>query len=90
MFTAFQGRLFSYTGTHHHRLGTNYLQIPVNCPYARVRNYQRDGEMCVTDNQGMCTCLCYGWYKPTGRLKKTSSRDDIIMRLNIICTRCCK
>ncbi|XP_052241310.1 catalase-like [Dreissena polymorpha] len=47
-----QGRLFSYTGTHHHRLGTNYLQIPVNCPYARVRNYQRDGEMCVTDNQG--------------------------------------
>ena len=29
-----QGRLFSYTDTHRHRLGPNYHQIPVNCPYA--------------------------------------------------------
>merc|ERR1719192_1636761 len=28
-----QGRLFSYNDTHRHRLGTNFLQIPVNCPY---------------------------------------------------------
>ncbi|WAR08887.1 CATA-like protein [Mya arenaria] len=28
-----QGRLFSYSDTHRHRLGSNYLQIPVNCPY---------------------------------------------------------
>ncbi|XP_017317999.2 catalase-like, partial [Ictalurus punctatus] len=48
-----QGRLFSYPDTHRHRLGANYLQLPVNCPYrARVANYQRDGPMCVTDNQG--------------------------------------
>lgn len=47
-----QGRLFSYTDTHLHRLGTNYLNIPVNCPYrAKVANYQRDGFMTVTDNQ---------------------------------------
>lgn len=47
-----QGRLFSYADTHRHRLGANYLQIPVNCPFAsRVRNYQRDGPACVTDNQ---------------------------------------
>ncbi|XP_070543216.1 catalase-like [Ptychodera flava] len=47
-----QGRLFSYPDTHRHRLGTNYLQIPVNCPYnARSRNYQRDGPQCVDDNQ---------------------------------------
>jgi len=47
-----QGRLFSYPDTHRHRLGTNYLQIPVNCPYkAKTRNYQRDGPQCVTDNQ---------------------------------------
>eukprot|EP00918_Siedleckia_nematoides_P108298 GHVU01236354.1.p1 GENE.GHVU01236354.1~~GHVU01236354.1.p1 ORF type:complete len:505 (+),score=74.07 GHVU01236354.1:126-1640(+) len=47
-----QGRLFSYHDTHRHRLGTNYLQIPVNCPYnARVRNYQRDGYMSVNGNQ---------------------------------------
>jgi len=47
-----QGRLFSYVDTHRHRLGTNYQQIPINCPYAaRVKNYQRDGPACVDDNQ---------------------------------------
>ncbi|WP_442602874.1 catalase [Paenibacillus sp. KN14-4R] len=40
-----QGRLFSYPDTQRHRLGPNYLQIPVNCPYAPVRNHQRDGYM---------------------------------------------
>nr|UWM72185.1 catalase [Brachionus rotundiformis] len=45
-----QGRLFSYSDTHRHRLGANYLQIPVNCPF-KVRNYQRDGPQCVSDNQ---------------------------------------
>lgn len=38
-----QGRLFSYPDTQRHRLGANYLHIPVNCPYAPVRNNQRDG-----------------------------------------------
>jgi len=48
-----QGRLFSYTDTHFHRLGKNYLQLPVNCPYrARVSNYERDGFATVTDGQG--------------------------------------
>jgi catalase len=45
-----QGRLFSYGDTHRHRLGANYLQLPVNCPFA-VRNYQRDGPQCMS-NQG--------------------------------------
>jgi len=48
-----QGRLFSYPDTHRHRLGVNYLQIPVNCPYAtRVNHYQRDGFMTVNGNHG--------------------------------------
>lgn len=48
----FQGRLFSYTDTHRHRLGPNYLQLPVNCPF-RVTpvNNLRDGPMCFGDNQ---------------------------------------
>jgi catalase len=47
-----QGRLFSYTDTHFHRLGTNYLQLPINCPYrSRVTNTQRDGPQTYTDNQ---------------------------------------
>jgi len=48
-----QGRLFSYTDTHRHRLGANYLQLPVNCPYrVTVKNFQRDGPLCFNDNQG--------------------------------------
>eukprot|EP01102_Stenamoeba_stenopodia_P013471 TRINITY_DN437_c0_g1_i1.p1 TRINITY_DN437_c0_g1~~TRINITY_DN437_c0_g1_i1.p1 ORF type:complete len:525 (-),score=128.57 TRINITY_DN437_c0_g1_i1:107-1681(-) len=46
-----QARLFSYADTHRHRLGTNYQQLPVNCPLAKVRNYQRDGPQAY-DNQG--------------------------------------
>jgi len=50
-----QGRLFSYTDTHRHRLGANFLQIPVNCPYrTQVKNYQRDGPMTVDFNQEGC------------------------------------
>eukprot|EP00731_Ephydatia_muelleri_P022009 Em0014g600a len=48
-----QGRLFSYSDTHRHRLGSNYHMIPVNCPYATKANtYHRDGSMCVDSNQG--------------------------------------
>ncbi|KAL5291766.1 CAT family protein [Megaselia abdita] len=48
-----QGRLFSYSDTHRHRLGANYLQLPVNCPYrVSTKNYQRDGPMVFNDNQG--------------------------------------
>lgn len=28
-----QGRVFSYSDTHYHRLGPNYQQIPINCPF---------------------------------------------------------
>ena len=49
-----QGRLFSYPDTQRHRLGANYAQIPVNCPYSTksVHNYQRDGLMRVDGNGG--------------------------------------
>lgn len=48
-----QGRLFSYPDTHRHRLGANFDQIPINCPYrARVAHYQRDGPATVNGNSG--------------------------------------
>ena len=48
-----QGRLFSYTDTHFHRLGTNYQQLPINCPYrTRVTNTQRDGPMAFNNQAG--------------------------------------
>jgi len=40
-----QGRLFSYTDTHRHRLGPNYAQLPVNAPKVPPRTYTRDGFM---------------------------------------------
>jgi len=47
-----QARLYSYADTHRHRLGVNYQQIPVNCPYnTHVQNYQRDGPARVDGNQ---------------------------------------
>ncbi|KAF9351232.1 hypothetical protein BGX34_000727 [Mortierella sp. NVP85] len=46
-----QGRLFSYPDTHRHRLGPNYLQIPINQPYrVKVCHHQRDGPMTYSEN----------------------------------------
>ena len=39
------GRLFSYPDTHRHRIGTNYLQLPVNQPKVPVHSYNKDGAM---------------------------------------------
>lgn len=47
-----QARVFSYPDTQRHRLGSNFDQIPVNCPINNVANYQRDGLMVVNGNQG--------------------------------------
>jgi len=40
-----QGRVFAYADTQRHRLGPNYLQLPVNRPRVTVNNNQRDGAM---------------------------------------------
>lgn len=41
-----QARLFSYADTQRHRIGPNFMQIPINCPYAaRVSTLNRDGPM---------------------------------------------
>lgn len=49
-----QSRLFSYTDTQRHRLGTNYVQIPVNSPLHGTvyAPNVRDGAMNVNGNLG--------------------------------------
>jgi catalase len=47
-----QGRLFAYTDTQRHRLGTNFTQIPINAPKVPADHYQRDGAMNVNGNGG--------------------------------------
>jgi catalase len=39
------GRLFSYPDAHRYRIGTNYLQLPINRPRAEVSSYNKDGAM---------------------------------------------
>lgn len=47
-----QGRTFSYSDTQRHRVGTNYLQLPINAPKKRVATNQRDGQMLYDVDQG--------------------------------------
>uniref|UniRef100_A0A1B6CNA5 Catalase n=2 Tax=Clastoptera arizonana TaxID=38151 RepID=A0A1B6CNA5_9HEMI len=78
-----QGRLFSYSDTHRHRLGPNYLQLPVNCPYkVNVANSQRDGPMCATTNQGGSPNYFPNSFTgqiecPKGALAKFSTTGDV-------------
>ncbi|KAG8321152.1 hypothetical protein J6590_052531 [Homalodisca vitripennis] len=47
-----QARLFSYGDTHRYRLGSNFLQLPVNCPFrVSVNTNHRDGVMRYGNNQ---------------------------------------
>ncbi len=39
------GRTFSYSDTQRYRVGTNYLQLPINAPKKHVGTNQRDGNM---------------------------------------------
>jgi catalase len=39
------GRMFAYADTHRYRIGTNYLQLPVNQPKVPVNTYAFDGTM---------------------------------------------
>nr|CCQ42789.1 catalase homolog B [Leucosolenia complicata] len=48
-----QGRLFSYTDTHRHRLGANYQHLPVNqSKLTKQGNNHRDGPMCMFNQAG--------------------------------------
>ncbi|MEJ7912043.1 MAG: catalase, partial [Chitinophagaceae bacterium] len=40
-----QGRTFSYSDTQRYRVGTNYLQLPINAPKTALATNQRDGQM---------------------------------------------
>ncbi|WP_374929912.1 catalase [Kytococcus sedentarius] len=43
--TMLLGRVFSYADTHRHRIGPNYLQLPVNKPRVEGHTYTYDGPM---------------------------------------------
>ena len=79
----FQGRLFSYVDTHRHRLGPNYHQIPVNCPFAaRPAHYLRDGPMTIDDNQGVGKVVVFRFSSSTFTLILTAPQMFIAITLN--------
>jgi catalase len=47
-----QGRTFSYSDTQRYRVGTNYLQLPINAPKTPVATNQRDGQMAYQVDRG--------------------------------------
>ena len=46
-----QGRLFGYADAHRYRIGTNYMDLPVNAPKSPVHSYSKDGAMRVRITQ---------------------------------------
>ncbi len=86
------GRLFSYPDTHRHRIGSNYLQLPVNRPKVEVNSYNRDGAMRYSNPQDpVYAPNSYGgpkadpsaaepsWYAAGGEIVRaayTQRRDD--------------
>ena len=54
------GRTFSYSDTQRYRVGTNYLQLPVNRPVVDVNTNQADGTMAhYVDNRGAMPTVNY-------------------------------
>ncbi|MBX4260314.1 catalase [Clostridium estertheticum] len=47
-----QGRVFPYSDTQRYRLGTNFLEIPINRPKTPVNNNNQDGNMQIMPNHG--------------------------------------
>ncbi len=47
-----QGRLFSYADTQRHRIGANYLMLPINRPIVPVHNGNQDGALNFEHTKG--------------------------------------
>uniref|UniRef100_A0A1B6KS17 Catalase core domain-containing protein n=1 Tax=Graphocephala atropunctata TaxID=36148 RepID=A0A1B6KS17_9HEMI len=78
-----QARLFSYPDTHRYRLGSNFLQLPVNSPYqSSVNTNHRDGFMSYGNNQNGAPNYFPNSYHgqrldARGGLSKSSASGDV-------------
>jgi catalase len=62
-----QGRTFSYSDTQRYRVGSNYLQLPINRPQAPVATNQRDGQMAYHVDGVEAGANPHVNYEPSGR-----------------------
>jgi len=72
-----QGRAFAYPDTQRHRLGANYLQLPVNRPRVAVHNQQQDGPMAIDFSSSGVN------YEPNGAHEHEQSGDPARWQLTI-------
>ncbi len=72
------GRTFSYSDTQRHRVGPNYLQLPVNQPKAgHVATNQRDGQMAyAVDDSGEDPSINYEPSLRAGLRESPAPRHD--------------
>jgi catalase len=52
-----QGRIFPYGDTQRHRIGANYLELPVNMPRSPVDNKMQDGPMQIRNSVDIANYL---------------------------------
>ncbi|MGN6031846.1 MAG: catalase [Thermomicrobiales bacterium] len=70
------GRTFSYSDTQRYRVGTNYLQLPVNRPLAPVTSNQDGGTMSYSvDNRGADPMVTYEPSVLAGAVEADDSYD---------------
>uniref|UniRef100_A0A915DN55 Nuclear receptor domain-containing protein n=1 Tax=Ditylenchus dipsaci TaxID=166011 RepID=A0A915DN55_9BILA len=74
-----QGRLISYSDTQYHRIGPNFMQLPINCPFKiSTHNTQLDGHMCLTDNQdGQPTYHPNSFHGPVEQGEQVREKADV-------------
>jgi catalase len=65
------GRMFSYPDAHRYRIGTNYLQLPINRPIAEVNTYNKDGAMRYEDSGAQPTYAPNGYGGPRANHART-------------------
>ncbi len=83
-----QARIFAYPDAHRYRVGTNYNDLPVNCPHAvAVNNYQRGGAMAGTSrpfdhesasSMGGCGSVNYGPNSKNGPVEDASVSEPAL------------
>lgn len=62
-----QGRTFSYSDTQRHRVGTNYLQLPINRPQCPFATNLRDGQMAFDVDGNAAGANPHINYEPSSR-----------------------
>ncbi|MDR3565988.1 MAG: catalase [Negativicutes bacterium] len=75
-----QGRIFPYGDTQRYRIGTNYLELPVNMPRSPVNNKMQDGPMRIRYSGDVANYLpnTLGGGSPAGVATKGNLSEEYV------------